>query len=316
MANTEFSYVKTFESNDVLPPSQWIVIRIDGRGFSKLCSKYNFQKPNDARLMHLMNSAAERVLQAFPDMVLAYGQSDEFSFVLHEDTRLFERRSAKLSSSVATMFTAEFCMGWVDAMGVEVGGDGVDGGGEGEGDGEGKGKGKERMKKLERPWPTFDGRCICYPKKKILRDYLAWRQADCHINNLYNTTFWNLVLKGGMSGTEAEQELKGSVASDKNEILWSRFGVNYNQELEVWRKGTVIYRVYDDVGGGGGGEEVTASGDKMKKMKKGVDAKSKSQLEKERKRKMKAKIVQEHTDIIGDGFWEKRPYILATRGAE
>ncbi|EMF14077.1 tRNA guanylyltransferase [Sphaerulina musiva SO2202] len=282
MANTEFSYVKTFESNDVLPPSQWIVIRIDGRGFSKLCIKYNFQKPNDARLMHLMNSAAERVLQAFPDMVLAYGQSDEFSFVLHEDTRLFERRSAKLSSSVATMFTAEFCMGWVDAMGVEVGGDG----------------------KLERPWPTFDGRCICYPKKKIIRDYLAWRQADCHINNLYNTTFWNLVLKGGMSGTEAEQELKGSVASDKNEILWSRFGVNYNQELEVWRKGTVMYRVYDDVGGGGGGEE------------KGVDAKSKSQLEKERKRKMKAKIVQEHTDIIGDGFWEKRPYILATRGAE
>ncbi|KAL9532592.1 tRNA(His) guanylyltransferase [Sphaerulina musiva] len=288
MANTEFSYVKTFESNDVLPPSQWIVIRIDGRGFSKLCSKYNFQKPNDARLMHLMNSAAERVLQAFPDMVLAYGQSDEFSFVLHEDTRLFERRSAKLSSTVATMFTAEFCMGWVDAM---------------------------EMEKLERPWPTFDGRCICYPKKKILRDYLAWRQADCHINNLYNTTFWNLVLKGGMSGTEAEQELKGSVASDKNEILWSRFGVNYNQELEVWRKGTVMYRVYDDVGGGGG-EEVTASGDKMKKMKKGVDAKSKSQLEKERKRKMKAKIVQEHTDIIGDGFWEKRPYILATRGAE
>lgn len=29
-----------------------------------------------------------------------------------------------------------------------------------------------------------------------------------HINNLYNTTFWMMVLKGGMSNTDAEQELK------------------------------------------------------------------------------------------------------------
>lgn len=61
---------------------------------------------------------------------------------------------------------------------------------------------------LDRPFPTFDGRCVLYPKKKILQDYLSWRQADCHINNLYNTTFWNLVQRGGMSGTEAEDMLK------------------------------------------------------------------------------------------------------------
>lgn len=29
-----------------------------------------------------------------------------------------------------------------------------------------------------------------------------------HINNLYNTTFWALQQKGGMSATEAEKELK------------------------------------------------------------------------------------------------------------
>lgn len=31
--------------------------------------------------------------------------------------------------------------------------------------------------------PIFDGRAICYPTDAILRDYLAWRQADTHINN-------------------------------------------------------------------------------------------------------------------------------------
>jgi tRNA(His) guanylyltransferase len=55
--------------------------------------------------------------------------------------------------------------------------------------------------------PCFDSRTICYPNDNILRDYLAWRQADCHINNLYNTTFWALVL-GGKTETEAENHLK------------------------------------------------------------------------------------------------------------
>ena len=32
-----------------------------------------------------------------------------------------------------------------------------------------------------------------------------------HINNLYNTTFWNMVLKGGMDATEAELALKVSL---------------------------------------------------------------------------------------------------------
>lgn len=32
---------------------------------------------------------------------------------------------------------------------------------------------------LTRPFPTFDGRTVLYPKRKILRDYLSWRQADC-----------------------------------------------------------------------------------------------------------------------------------------
>ena len=51
-----------------------------------------------------------------------------------------------------------------------------------------------------------------------------------------------MVLRGGMSTTDAELELKGTLAADKNEILFSRFGINYNNEPEVYKKGTVIYR--------------------------------------------------------------------------
>jgi tRNA(His) 5'-end guanylyltransferase len=34
--------------------------------------------------------------------------------------------------------------------------------------------------------PVFDGRAVSYPSLKVLKDYLAWRQADTHINNQVN----------------------------------------------------------------------------------------------------------------------------------
>ena len=35
--------------------------------------------------------------------------------------------------------------------------------------------------------------------------------------------------------------LQGTLSSDKNEILFSEFGVNYNNEPAMFRKGTVIF---------------------------------------------------------------------------
>ncbi|KAK5121070.1 hypothetical protein LTR85_005554 [Meristemomyces frigidus] len=279
MANSEFGYVRNFEQPDALPPSNWIVVRIDGRGFTKLCKKYDFEKPNDRRALDLMNAAAVEVVRSFVDVVLAYGQSDEYSFIFHEATAIFERRAAKLASSIATAFTAEYCMQWSEFFPDQP---------------------------LARPYPTFDGRCVCYPKRKILRDYLSWRQADCHINNIYNTTFWNMVLKGGMSNTEAEHALKGTVSADKNEILFSKFGINYNNEPMIYRKGTAVYRSY------GAGPAINGVSGQVKT----ADAASKTQLEKEKKRKQKASIVVEHVDLIGDAFWDSHPYILASKRGE
>lgn len=35
---------------------------------------------------------------------------------------------------------------------------------------------------------------------------------------------------------------QGTVSSDKNEILFKRFGINYNNEEEIYKKGSVLYR--------------------------------------------------------------------------
>jgi tRNA(His) guanylyltransferase len=93
MANTSFAYVRNFEQADIIPPSNFIVVRIDGRGFSKFSTRCNFEKPNDIRALNLMNAAAAEVVRSFVDIVIAYGQSDEYSFVFGEETDLWERRS-------------------------------------------------------------------------------------------------------------------------------------------------------------------------------------------------------------------------------
>jgi tRNA(His) guanylyltransferase len=85
--------------------------------------------------------------------------------------------------------------------------------------------------------------------------------GTAHINNLYNTTFWALVLQGGQSTTEANQTLsvskdrlswskclvtdlsrQGTVSGDKNEILFKQFGINYSTLPEHFRRGSTIVR--------------------------------------------------------------------------
>ncbi|KAF3310961.1 tRNA-His guanylyltransferase [Orbilia oligospora] len=302
MANSKFEYVRHFElsNNTYLLPNTYIIIRIDGRSFHRFTTLHSFTKPNDSRALSLMNAAAVAVFHDLGGEVIsiAYGVSDEFSFVLRKECNLFERREAKLVSTIVSIFTAYYISLWSTYFPSEP---------------------------LKRPLPTFDGRAVCYPTIENVRDYLSWRQADCHINNLYNTTFWTLILKGGMTPHEAEKELMGTLAKDKNEILWSRFGVNYNNEEEMFKKGSVVYRNYGAVPESSADDKpdeeadsepketvvepkpATSSAVSPAETQKG---KSRSQQKREAKKLAKAEVVIEHVDIIKDTFWEKRPWIL------
>uniref|UniRef100_A0A093XTR2 tRNA(His) guanylyltransferase n=1 Tax=Talaromyces marneffei PM1 TaxID=1077442 RepID=A0A093XTR2_TALMA len=273
MANSKFEYVRLFEQPDNLIRETWIVVRIDGRGFHKLSDKYKFEKPNDRRALDLMNAAAVAVMKDLPDLIIAYGVSDEYSFVFHPNCDLFERRSA-------INVTASYVHQWPSFF-------------------------PDKPLELSN-LPTFDGRAVQYPNARILRDYMSWRQVDCHINNLYNTTFWALVLKGGLSNVEAEKELSGTVSSDKNEILFSRFGINYNNEDEIYKKGSVVYRQYqlEDQ------PPTTAPSTQVPESQATTEV-SKTQQEKMRKLRRKAQVVVEHVDIIKDDFWQRRPWLLS-----
>ncbi|GAM22298.1 hypothetical protein SAMD00019534_054730 [Acytostelium subglobosum LB1] len=259
MANSKYEYVKQFEQPDQLLPNVWVVIRVDGRSFHKFTTKHEYQKPNDDRGLELMNRCALEVCKEFTDIVIAFGESDEYSFVLKKTCTLFERRESKIISSVVSYFTSQFVYRWKEYFGEYP---------------------------LRYP-PTFDSRAVCYPSDQNLRDYLSWRQADTHINNMYNTVYWALVLKGGKTPHEAEVSLKGTLAEAKNEILFTQFGINYNTLPQMYRKGSVIYR-------------------KM------VNEESIDSRTNEPTNKLKKRLVVEHIDIISDKFWKDNADILSS----
>jgi len=127
--------------------------------------------------------------------------------------------------------------------------------------------------------PAFDARCVAYPTAAVLRDYLSWRQADCHVNNQYNACFWALV-GAGESREAAQAALKGTLADAKNELLFSRFGINYATLPAIERRGSVLYRTRELV-----------------EVKPGV-------------LRPRQRVATEHEDVIGEAFWAARPELL------
>ena len=167
-----------------------------------------------------MNQAAAAVMADWGDAVLAFGESDEYSFVLPRSCSTYSRRSSKISTTIASSFAANFVFHLPRFFPDTP---------------------------LRAP-PAFDARCVCYPTLRAVSDCIRWRQVDTHINSLHNEIFWALVLlgalppwcnvclrqepnvylpTGGMPNDDASKLLAGTVSEQKHELLFSRFGINY-----------------------------------------------------------------------------------------
>lgn len=262
MAKSKFEYVKKFEQDDTCLQNCWIVVRIDGKAFHKFTDSHHYVKPNDERGINLMSAAAQKVMADFNEIVLAYGQSDEYSFVFHKNSKLYNRRSSKIMTNVVSLFSSAFTLFWPRFFSTGI----------------------------QYP-PAFDARVVLYPSDENLKDYLSWRQADCHVNNLYNTCFWKLVQDSGMTPQQANERLKGTLSADKNELLFSQFNINYNNLPEIYRKGTVIIRPRD--------------AEQREKL-----SESQGQVTSAQRKAERGLTVTLHCDIIGKQFWENHPHII------
>lgn len=112
MANSKFEYVKKFEQSHLLLPSTFMVVRIDGRGFTNFTNLHKFEKPNDIRGLNLMNKCAKEVMKSFTEIIIAYGDSDEYSFAFKKSAKVFNRREDKILSCVLSLFSTSYVFYW------------------------------------------------------------------------------------------------------------------------------------------------------------------------------------------------------------
>ncbi|UBV45358.1 hypothetical protein LAJ19_19675 (plasmid) [Deinococcus taeanensis] len=163
-------------------PGAWVVLRVDGRGFSRFTQE-RFDKPFDDRFGRLMVTTAQALLEEFQG-IYAYTESDEISVLFPPSWTMFDREVEKLVSLSAATASATFTL----ACGERA---------------------------------TFDSRVWIGVTEQDVLDYFRWRQSDATRCALNGWAYWTLRQEGA-SVAEATQTLERQTTAFKNELLYQR----------------------------------------------------------------------------------------------
>jgi len=202
----EMSKLEHYAQNKILQ-NCYIAVRVDGRSFHREVKIIGMKRPFDKKFRRAMCLAAKEVMKDFGAM-FAYAQSDECTFLFPKNFSIFDRRHEKLVSLIAAKMSVYF--------------------------------NKASIVRNSGTVPIFDARVILLPSKADVVRYFVWRQMDSHRNCISSYCFWKL-LQGGIGANEAQKLMHRKGYSWKNELLFKKYGVNYN-EIPKWeRRGTSLY---------------------------------------------------------------------------
>jgi tRNA(His) 5'-end guanylyltransferase len=176
-----------------LPRRTYVVLRVDGRSFHQFTRE--LERPYSVQLANALDEAAVQLCQEMIGCRLAYGQSDEYSFLLtdfeKEESRLwFDGNVQKIVSVAASVFTAAFNRGF----------------------------------EAKQP-ASFDARVMVIPQRSEVEKYFIWRQLDASGNSL------NMLA----SAHFGHAELLHKATADKHEMLhakgvnWAKMSADFKR---------------------------------------------------------------------------------------
>jgi len=163
-----------------LLPSTWVVVRVDGRSFSRFTAS-RFEKPFDWQFHDLMVQTAQTLMEDMQG-IYAYTESDEISVLFPLNWDFFDRSLEKIVSISASIATASF----THAAGTMA---------------------------------QFDSRVWLGANQSQVKDYFSWRQADATRCALNGWCYWTL-RKLGKSAAQATVELEHQSVASKHELLF------------------------------------------------------------------------------------------------
>lgn len=186
----------------LLPRKTYVIIRIDGRAFHTFTAA--LERPYCQRLADALDKAAVTASQEMDGFAFAYGQSDEYSFLLsdfgRDDSRMwFEGAIQKIASVSASIFTAAFAQAFDGPLG------------------------------------TFDARVFAIPQREEVVKYFVWRQVDASRNslNMLASTHYSHAELLGKSESEKHDMLH---AKGQN---WAKWSTDFKRGRAVKRGGEV-----------------------------------------------------------------------------
>jgi tRNA(His) guanylyltransferase len=135
-----------------LPRRSYVIVRVDGRAFHTFTS--DLERPYCRRLADALDQAALFSCQQMIGCRFAYGQSDEYSFLLtdvegEKSPLWFDGNLQKIVSVSASVFTAAFQRCFAGPA-----------------------------------LATFDARVLLIPQRDEVAKYFLWRQLDASANSL------------------------------------------------------------------------------------------------------------------------------------
>lgn len=192
--------------DQTLPKEQFLVARLDGRGFTRLTKEIcsDLERPFDRRFNEAMVATLSHLFRSGFEVVYGYTQSDEISLLFAYGMTVFELKARKLLSILAGEASAAF----TQAFG-QIG--------------------------------VFDCRMIPLPDLDAVADYFRWRQEDSNRNSLNAYVYWTL-RDEGMSAREADRQLL-CISNDRKRAILTEHGIDYESVPRWQRWGVGLYNV-------------------------------------------------------------------------
>jgi tRNA(His) 5'-end guanylyltransferase len=214
--------MKNYEkAYDVYMPSRLpVIVRIDGKGFSKFTKSIKAKKPFDEFFSNTMSIALKAAAEKIEGCVFGYTQSDEMTFVIKNDQSLestpwFGNRTQKITSVVSSLVTAHFNKRMISWYEGNV------------------------------PLAYFDARTFVVPSWQEAINCLVWRQNDATKNSISSACYYDIAEKIGKK--TARKKMHGLNQKQQQELLFQETGLNWNNYKTKFKRGIGVYRVSKEI---------------------------------------------------------------------
>jgi len=186
-----------------------VIIRVDGKGFSKWTKTIQAKKPFDEQLCKNMSETMSRTAEKIEGCVFGYTQSDEMTFVLRNDQSLestpwFGNRVQKICSVVASTVSSIFAG---QTCGL--------------------------------PLAFFDARVFAVPSVQEAINCLIWRQNDAVKNSVSAACYYETSKIVGKK--TARKLMHGLNQKQQQELLFQQAGINWNDYPVKFKRGVGCY---------------------------------------------------------------------------